>query len=231
MGFTIFAIVIIVASLAGLLFKKNGELSGLGRDHKRGGLRAPHGKLVRTKRLDGIEDLSFKSRLGIVFAIVAGLTILVVGLCLIGILEFGGALAVCVHFVLVIGTSIAVAQADVGLWRACAFAVGGYLLLAALLSIAWVAGVPFVSTLSAPVVNMLTIVFGAIGAAFGIAWMPAVRTYAREFEDGHVNTIQISANAAAVKAYDQLLDNSWKPPADRIAHPEYENPRSRRGDA
>lgn len=230
MVFTIFAIVIVAASFVGLLFKKNGELAGLGRNHKRGGLRAPHGKLVRTKRLDGVEELGFKSRLGIVFAIVAGLTILVVGLCLIGILEFGGELAVCVHFVLVIGTSIAVAQADVGLWRACAFAVGGYFVLAALLSLAWLAEVPFICTLDAPVVNMLTMVVGAIGAAFGIAWMPAIRTYAREFEDGHVNTIQISAHAAAVKAYDQLLDNSWKPPADRIAHPEYENPRSRRGD-
>lgn len=231
-GYTLVFIVVIVAALLGLVFTKNGELAGLGRDHKRGGLRAPHGRLVRTKRLDTIEERAFTSRLAIVSGIIAAITALVFVVCLLGVIEFGGTLAVCAHFVCVVGVAVAVSQHDMGLWRPCAYSVGGYLIAGALVSFAWVLGLPLVSVMSAQAVNMLTAVAGAIGAALGIAMMPAYRTYAREFEDGHVNTIQVSARSTAAKAYDLVLDPAWKPPADRIDHPEYaENPRKSRGGA
>ena len=232
MAFTLLFIVIVVAALLGFVFSKNGELAGLGREHKRGGLRAPHGKLVRTKRLDTIEESSFKGRIAYVGAIIAVITAVVFVISLLGIIEFGGTLAVCAHFALVVLVGTAVCQQELGLWRPCAYSVGGYMLAGFAVSFAWLLGVPVISGLDAASVNMLTVLLGAVGAASGIAFMPAFRTYAREFEDGYVNSIQVSERSIAAKAYEQLADPSWKPPADRIAHPEYaDNPRKNRGGA
>lgn len=230
MGFTIAAALILIASFAGLLFVKNGELSGLGREHARGSFRAPHGRLVRTKRLDNIEESGFVRKLAITGGIIAAITVVVLGVCLLGIVEFGSPIALVVHFVLVMLAACALSQLDVGIWRSCAFALAGYLVLSFALSGAWYVGLPGVSALAASTIDMLTMVFGAVGAVFGIAFMPVIRTYAREFEDGHVNSIRVSSRSTAAKAYDTLLDQSWKPPADRIAHPEYaDEPRKARG--
>lgn len=230
MGFTIAAALILIASFAGLLFVKNGELSGLGREHARGSFRAPHGRLVRTKRLDNIEESGFVRKLAITGGIIAAITVVVLGVCLLGIVEFGSPIALVVHFVLVMLAACALSQLDVGIWRSCAFALAGYLVLSFALSGAWYVGLPGVSALAASTIDMLTMVFGAVGAVFGIAFMPVIRTYAREFEDGHVNSIRVSSRSTAAKAYDALLDQSWKPPADRIAHPEYaDEPRKARG--
>lgn len=230
MGYTIAAVLILIASFAGLLFVKNGELSGLGREHARGSFRSPHGRLVRTKRLDSIEESGFVRKLAITGGIVAAITVVVLGVCLLGIIDFGSPVALFAHFVLVMLAACALSQLDAGIWRSCAFAMAGYLIMSFALSGFWYLGVPGVSSLDAASIDMLTMVFGAIGAVLGIVVMPTIRTYAREFEDGHVNTIRVSSRSTAAKAYDLLLDQSWKPPADRIAHPEYaDNPRKARG--
>lgn len=230
MGFTIATAIILIASFAGLLFVKNGELSGLGREHARGSFRSPHGRLVRTKRLDNIEESGFFLKIAITGGIVAAITVAVLGVCLLGIIGFGSPIALVIHFVLVMLAACALSQLDAGIWRSCAFAMAGYLIMSFALSGLWYVGFVGVSGLAASTIDMLTMVFGAIGAVFGIALMPAIRTYAREFEDGHVNTIRVSSRSTAAKAYDLLLDQAWKPPADRIAHPEYaDEPRKARG--
>lgn len=230
MVYTIAAVLILIASFAGLLFVKNGELSGLGREHARGSFRSPHGRLVRTKRLDSIEESGFVRKLAITGGIVAAITVVVLGVCLLGIIDFGSPVALFAHFVLVMLAACALSQLDAGIWRSCAFAMAGYLIMSFALSGFWYLGVLGVSNLDAATIDMLTMVFGAIGAVLGIVVMPTIRTYAREFEDGHVNTIRVSSRSTAAKAYDLLLDQSWKPPADRIAHPEYaDNPRKARG--
>ena len=58
--------------------------------------------------------------------------------------------------------------------------------------------------------------FGTLGAACAVSAIPVVRTYAREFEDGYVNALQVASTAAVTRRFEQLADDTWKPPADRV---------------
>lgn len=216
LGFTIFACIVVAAALAGILFTKNGELAGLGRVTKRGGFRAPHGRLIRTKRLDQTEETSFGSRFVILFAFVLVATVVLCGLHLIGLLSSG--VFVTIHFAVCVALCFGVAHSDSGVWRPFAYALFGYLLFAAVPSLLWALSLFGLSSLDVESVNLVTAVFGALGCALSVAYLPAVFSYAREFEDGYVNAIQVSSRSVARKAYDALIDNSWRPPADRIEH-------------
>ncbi len=216
MGYAIITIAIVLAAAAGFAFVKNGELAGLGRGGKRGGLRNPHGALVRTKRLDATEQTSFPYRFGILLAIVVGVTALLGLVSFTQILNWGSATFLTVHFILCVGLCMGVSMSDSGMWRPLAWALLGYLVLALVPNVLWVYEVTFVASLSFAHVNALTALLGGVGCALGAALMPPLFSYAREFEDGHVNAIQVSGNSIARKAYDALLDPSWKPPADRI---------------
>lgn len=215
-GFTIFAIVVAALAALGFAFQKNGEMAGLGRPARRGGLRAPHGRLVRTKRLDAFEELPFSAK----FARVAGLafaaTIAICAISAVGALDLAGVVPASLDVLAVVGIACAVTQSDAGLARPCAYALLGYLaagVAATLLGLRVLA--PAVG-LDVAGINALTMVLGTLGAAAAASAMPLVRTYAREFEDGHVNSIQVTSASRAARAYDRLADPSWKPPADRI---------------
>lgn len=217
MGYQIFTVIILAAACFGLLFKKNGELAGLGRESKRGGLRAPHGRLIRTKRLDSVEYGGFKEGLVRLTLILGAITVVLVALGFFGVCSLVGMVGVSLDVLLVIAAAVVLAHSDAGIWQPVAYAVAGYLIPGILLAMLWVAGVPFIGTLETGAVNALTMVFGTLGTAVAVAWMPVSHTYAREFEDGYVNVIQVAHRSVACKAYEALADPSWKPPADRIA--------------
>lgn len=220
LAFTVFSIVVVAAACLGLVFKKNGELAGLGREHQRGGLRAPHGKLVRTKRLDAdSDDTPFTSRFLRLLVVLAALTIVICLLCAFGVFSWEGSAGVGLDLALVIGAAVACSYSAAGAWRPFGFAAAGYLVPGLVLAFCWAAGVPFVCALGTAGVNLLTMVLGTLGCAAAVAWMPVIATYAREFEDGHVNVIQVSERSTACRAYEALADQSWKPPADRVKDP------------
>ncbi len=223
MAYTLFTVAVIALAFLGLVFKKNGELSGLGREHKRGGLRAPHGRLVRTKRLDSVEDSSFAEVFPKLFLLLAAVTAVIFLLSALGVLSWSGAAGVSLDFLLVIGLAIVLLSSDSGYWQPGVYAIAGYVVFAAVPSVLWVLVPAFADALSVGGVNALTMALGTLGCALISSFMPATRTYAREFEDGHVNSIQVSARSAACKAYVVLEDSSWKPPADRIKNPEIAN--------
>lgn len=223
MGYTVFAVVVIALAFLGLLFTKNGELSGLGRDHARGGLRAPHGKLVRTKRLDNVEEASFFEVFPKLALILFGVTAVIFLLSFVGVLAWDGAVGVSLDFLLVIGLAIVLLASDAGYWKPSAYSIAGYILFAAVPSLMWIFVPSVAESMGVGIVNALTMILGTLGTALLASFMPAVRTYAREFEDGHVNTIQVSSRSTACKAYVALEDASWKPPADRIKNPEAAN--------
>lgn len=227
MGYTVFACIILIAALVGFLFKKNGELAGLGRESKRGGLRAPHGRLVRTKRLDSTEDLPFLPRLGICLAVVAAVTMVIGLIAFVGLLSWGSMFFVGIHLILCIAACAVIAQSESGVWRPLAYAFAGYLVFAIIPSLMWAFEVPPVAAMQYQNVNMLTVILAAFGCALVVACMPSLYAYAREFEDGYVNAIQVSSRSVARRAYDALLDPSWKPPADRVEnYAAAEDPRS-----
>lgn len=220
MAFTFFSIAVVAAACLGFVFKKNGELAGLGRERKRGGLRAPHGKLVRTKRLDAdSNDAPFASRFLRLLVVLAALTAVICLLCAFGAFSWEGSVAVGLDLVLVIGAAVACSYSAAGAWRPFGFAVAGYLAPGLVLAFCWAAGLPFAYALGAAGVNLLTMVLGTLGCAAAVAWMPVIATYAREFEDGHVNVIQVSVRSTAYRAYEALADQSWKPPAERVKDP------------
>lgn len=213
-GFTIFAIGVLACALVGFVLQKNGELAGLGNVKGRSALRAPHGKLTRTKRLDNVEDAPFFGKFARVGAMTLGATVVIVVLGSIGVLDLNGALAMALDFVFVVGIAVGVTQFDAGIWRSMSYALFGYLFGAVLATVAGVALGGWVI-----VVNAASMFFGAIGASVAVSAMPPVRTYAREFEDGHVNSIQVTARSMAAQAYDELLDAGWAVPVDRVQHP------------
>lgn len=216
MGFTIFLIVVIVLGLAGLAMQKNGELAGLGREGKRGGLRWPHGRLVRTKRLDAFEDVSFASKFVRVAAITFAITIIIGILCIAGLMDFADTLPTSLDLLAVVGVACALTQGDVGVWRSLGYALFGYVAAGVIATLLGLFALPHLVDIGTGGINALTMIFGTLGAAVAVAAMPLVRTYAREFEDGHVNSIQVTSTSAAARAYDRLLDSAWKPPEDRI---------------
>ncbi len=216
-AYTIITIIIILAAVAGWIFKVNGELAGLGRKVTRGSFCSPHGSLVRTKRLDATEELPVFTRFGIMLAIGVGVTALLFLLSYFGLFSWGGAALLVVHFIVLMALCVGVAHSDAGIWRPLAYALFGYVLLAIIPSALWVYEITPVAQLSFGDVNMLTCAFGALGAAVAVTLMPSLYSYAREFEDGHVNAIQVSSRSVARKAYDSVCDPTWKPPADRIA--------------
>lgn len=213
-GFTIIAILVVLAAVAGFAFQKNGEFSGLGRVVKRGGLRHPHGKLVRTHRLDSCEDVRFLLKLGRVLAINLAVTALVLVVCAFGLLDLAGVLPFGIQALVVLGASSGLTQGNSGIWRALCYGIAGF----ALFSIAstLIAYALPATLFSVSLVNAFGMVGGAIGASVGTAAVPLMRNYAREFEDGHVNSILVASTSAAARAYDALEDASWKPPKDRV---------------
>lgn len=229
MAFTVFSIIVVAAALLGFVFKKNGELAGLGSERRRGGLRWPHGRLVRTKRLDAdSEEAPFAPRFLRLLLVLAIPTAVICLLCLLGVFSWEGAAGVGLDLALVVGCAVCLSYSAVGAWRPFGYAAAGYLAPGLLLACCWAAGLAPVGTLGAAGVNLLTMLFGTLGCAAAAAWMPGIATYAREFEDGHVNVIQVSVRSAACRAFGALADQGWKPPADRVEDPGLANdPRAR----
>ena len=223
MAFTVVAFAVLAAAALGFAFMKNGELAGLGREHKRGSLRAPHGKLVRTKRLDNVVDASFAEVFPRLALVLFGITAIIFLLSAVGILSWDGAVGVSLDFLLVIGLSIILSASDSGYWKPSAYSISGYILFAAVPSAIWVFVPSVAEVLGVGTVNALTMLLGTLGTALLVSTMPAVYTYAREFEDGHVNSILVSSRSTACKAYSALEDPSWRPPADRVKNPEVAN--------
>lgn len=211
-GFTVFAIVLVVLALVGVALQKNGEFAGVGTGEKVSSLRAPHGRLVRTKRLDDFTELGFAQKFPRVLLCTFAVTFAIGALCVVGLLDFAALLPASLDLLAVVGVACALTQSDVGVWRSVSYALLGYLAGGVVAT----AGGLF-AQLGTGAINALTMVFGTLGTSVAVAAMPLMRTYAREFADGHVNTIQVSSKSAAARVFDSVADASWKPPADRIA--------------
>lgn len=215
-GFTVFAIAMVACAVVGFVFQKNGEMAGLGRPAKRGGLRAPHGRLVRTKRLDGFEEVSFATKFARVGALCFPVTILVLVTGALGFVDLAGIAPASVDALAVVGIACGLTQADVGVVRSLAYALFGYVAAGVIATCVGLFVVPLFVEFGVAGINALTMVLGTLGASVAVSAMPLVRTYAREFEDGHVNSIQVTSISAAARAFERLADPGWTPPADRV---------------
>ncbi len=216
--YTIVAIIIIVLGVAGYVFKKRGEAEGLGGQGMISS-RSPHGKLVRTKRLDTLESPRFWTKFSKLFILMEGLTLVVCLLCWSPLLDASQGLPMAIDLILVLGAGMVLLQADEGYSRPLAYCFVGYLIGGAL------AVIFGISVLSAPLnldsggINIVTMLGGSLGSALAGAWMPLLHTYARQFEDGYVNSIKLSERSSACKAFERLEDPQWDPPRDRIQDP------------
>lgn len=217
--FTIASIAVVLIAVAGFVMQKNGELAGIGR-RRTSRLRAPHGALVRTKRLDNREALAPIRLLPRVLLPEMLVTVVLGGLCVVKLFDAASAIPVAVQGIVVMILGAGVAHAEVGIWRALGWSIAGYLIVGGGLSFAVYAlegSLPFVDT---GFVNLTTMVCGALGSSAAIALVPARRSYAREFEDGYVNAIEVSSHSVAARFYDELDDPTWTPPRDLadVAH-------------
>ena len=205
---------IVVAAALGLAFVKVGELAGLGRPAPRGSLRAPHGRLVRTRCLDAPAALGFAARLARLGAPLLVVLALSLAVGLAGLLPLGGVLLPSLELVAAVAVGLGLTYADAGPWRALGYALAGYLVGGVAATAAGLGVMPG----DGAAINGLTLVAGTALEALALAWMPPKRAWAREFEDGHVNAIRVSDRSAAARAYAALADAAWQPPADRIRH-------------
>lgn len=210
----VIAAIVVIAAACGLAFVRLGELAGCGRPAPRGSLRAPHGRLVRTRCLDEPAALGFAARLGRLAVPLAGVLLAFLALGLAGALPLSGVLAPTLELIVAVAVALGMTYADAGPWRALGYALGGYLALGAAATAAGMALMPG-DTAGA---NALAMIAGTAGAALAVAWMPPKSAWAREFEDGHVNAIRVSDRSAAARAYRAAEDRSWRPPADRVRH-------------
>ena len=219
-AFTIVAIVVVIAAVLGFVFTKLGEFAGIGGNGGDDRLWGDHGRLVRTKRLDDTIDLPFLTRLPRCLLFVAAPTVILVVLCLIGVLQWDGLLAGSLDVILVILVAVAVSQDGNGMGRPLGYALVGYILGGLASALVGLVLLPMIVEVSSGMVNGLTMVLGTLGTVLAIAWMPCQRTYAREFADGHVNSLKVSSRSAVRKIYDKLEDRNWIPPEDRIQSPD-----------
>ncbi len=219
-GFTVFAIVVVVLAIVGLALRKNGEMSGLGRAAQAGSrskMRAPHGRLVRTKLLDDAAAVPFSRRLLRALGASCAVTLILIVLCLVGLLDMGSALPASLDVLFVLGICMGVSAEQAVPWRSLGYAFVGYAELAAAATLVALYAVPGVTT---AIANGVTVVAGTLGSAFLSASAPMQLGYAREFEDGHVDALRVADRSSAARAFDELVDPSWKPPADRIKIPD-----------
>ena len=207
-------ILIVAAAALGLAFVKMGELAGLGRPASRGSLRAPHGRLVRTRCLDEPASLGFGARLARLGAPLLVVLALALAVGLAGLSPLGGVLLPSLELIAAVAVGLGLTYADAGPWRALGYALTGYLAGGVAATAVGLGAMPG----DVAAVNGLTMVAGTALEALALAWMPPKRAWAREFEDGHVNAIRVSDRSAAARAYQALADPSWQPPADRIRH-------------
>lgn len=214
----VIAALIVVAAVLGLAFVKLGELAGLGREAPRGSLRAPHGRLVRTRCLDDPAALGFGARLGRLGAPLLVVLILALAAGLAGLSPLGGVLVPTLELIAALAVGLGLTHGDVGPWRSLGYAMAGYLAGAAAATALGLYVLPSLMAFDVASVNALTMVMGTVGEALALAWMPPKRAWAREFEDGHVNAIRVSDRSVAARAYQAVADPSWQPPADRIRH-------------
>ena len=215
MIFTILAFAAIFLAAAGFIMQKNGELAGLGRE-RTSRLRAPHGPLVRTKRLDKNEEIPPTRMIPRVLIPALIVTAIALALCLLDVLKPATSTPVALQGIIVVVLAAGIAHAQGGVWRAFGWSIVGYLVVGGVVSFATFAfagTIPFVDT---AFVNMTTMVCGAIGASLAVSFVSARRSYAREFEDGYVNVIEVAGRSVAARAFDQLADPSWRPSKDVI---------------
>lgn len=214
-GFIIFFIVMAAMFVVGFALQKNGELAGLGRN-PRGKMRAPHGRLVRVKRLDAFTELPFLAKFGRVAPIMLAATLLICILCIAGLISFSSPLPVSLDLLVVVGIGCALVQSDAGIWRSLAWALFGYFICGLIATLLGLYALPLVMSIDTGGINALSMVFGTLGCSACVAAMPLMRTYAREFADGHVDSLKVSSVSMAARAFDALEDPTWKPPADRV---------------
>lgn len=209
---------VVVAACVGLALVKMGELAGVGRLAPRGSLRAPHGRLVRTRCLDAPAELGFDARLARVAAPLLAVLAVALVLGFSGLLAFAGVLLPTLELIVSLAVALGLACADAGPWRALGYALGGYLAGGVAATLAGLFVLPALMPFDVGAVNALTMALGTAGMALAVAWMPPKSAWAREFEDGHVNAIRVSDRSAAARAFRALDDPAWRPPADRIRH-------------
>ena len=203
----IILVVVVAAGLIGLLVAKIDELSGVGREHKAGTFRWPHGKVVRTRVLYAEEEITRADIAKKVLAPTVGVAVVCAALIMVGPLTGYGNVLTVVSLLasLIIATAVC-GKNDSG--RAFCYAVVG---LAIACTVLILIARAYVSVSTAEV-NAFTTVFGAVGASVGVAVLPARVIFAREFADGKVGCVRLSQRTAAAVLLLKLQDKEWDVP-------------------
>lgn len=203
----IILVVIVAAGLIGVLVAKIDELSGVGREHKSGTFRWPHGKVVRTRVLSAEEEIPRASIAKKVFAPTLGVAVVCAALIMVGPLtDYGNVLTVVSLLASLLIATVVCGKNDSG--RAFCYAVVG---LAAACTVLILITRAYVSVSTAEV-NAFTTVFGAVGASVGVAVLPARVVFAREFADGKTTCVRLSQRTAAAALLLKLQDKEWDVP-------------------
>ena len=199
--------VIVAVGLIGVLAAKIDELSGVGREHKTGTFRWPHGKVVRTRVLYAEEEITRADIAKKVLAPALVVAIVCAVLIMVGPLTgYGNVLTVVSLLASLIIATVVCGKNDSG--RAFCYAVVGLAVACTVLILITRAYV----SVSTAEVNAFTTVFGAVGASVGAAVLPARVIFAREFADGKVGCVRLSQRTAAAVLLLKLQDKEWDVP-------------------
>lgn len=203
----IILVVVVAAGLIGVLVAKVDELSGVGREHKAGTFRWPHGKVVRTRVLYAEEEITRADIAKKVLAPTLAVAIVCAALIMVGPLTgYGNVLTVVSLLASLIIATVVCGKNDSG--RAFCYAVVGLAVACTVLILITRAYV----SVSTAEVNAFTTVFGAVGASVGVAVLPARVIFAREFADGKVGCVRLSQRTAAAVLLLKLQDKEWDVP-------------------
>lgn len=203
----IILIVIVAAGLIGLLAAKIDELSGIGREHRAGSWRWPHGKVVRTRVLSAEQEIPGSDIAKKVLAPTLVIAFVAAALTMVGPLTgYGNAFTVVSLLASLIVATCVVGKNDAG--RAFCYAVVGLAIACTVLILITRAYV----SVSTAEVNAFTAIFGAAGASVGSAILPARVIFAREFADGKVGCVRLSQRTAAAALLLKLQDKQWDVP-------------------
>lgn len=212
----IIALAIVAVGLLGFVLVKNDELSGVGASDSK--LRNPHGRLVRTKKLDEVCDPGFLYRLKRTLppALAAAVLSTVLAAFHVGGMDFAGNVPVSLTLLLTVVILTAMGYEEHRIWRSLGMSLVCFLAGSAL-SAAAVFVIPLTTGADIPtaVYNVVTLYGGAIGAALGTATIAPTARFARQFADGTVSTVEVSLDGVAARAYGTVEDPDWNYRAER----------------
>ena len=226
--FAVLAAVLVLAAVAGAVITWQDAHSGVGKPAREGSWRWPHGRVVRTSVLE-VEDEPSPARL-VKHVAVPSLAVSAVlgGATLAGPLAGYNAGATIAALLAAMVIAAVGRGGQKGAGRAFCWAIVGLAVgctLSVLLGLA-LPGIP------AAAVNLLSALFGALGASAAVMLMPARTTFAREFADGVASVVRLGSASRPGRELAQLEDACWEVPqhlreaAARLDKPQGRKPRA-----